>query len=173
MEEGQGKVKEAKSFKESQGRFARDPVAAKEAALLGGEATRRSFAKRRTLREAARTLLNTPLTQATESNDSVLTAATAMLQAFGVEDPTGADALMLAQFVKACKGDTEASRFVRDTAGERPSDQVHLIATDRPIDADSLQEMTDEELALLAKSCDTDVAPIALPEGEKPVVSTG
>lgn len=101
------------------------------------------------------------------TEDSVLSASVAMLKALGVEDPTGADALMLAQFTKACRGDTEAARYVRDTAGERPSDQVHLIASERPVDGDLVASMTDEELALLAESRDTDVAPIALELPEK------
>lgn len=172
MSEKQG-ITKAKSFEESQGRFGRDPEAARECGAKGGRKSGETKAKRRTLREAARTLLDTPMSQATESNDSVLTAAMAMLQAFGVKDPTGADALMLAQFVKACRGDTEASRFVRDTAGERPSDQLHLIATDKPIDADFVTELSDEQLALLAESRDSSVALPSAEETAIPYVSTG
>jgi len=162
--ESQGK---ARSFKESQGRFARDHEAALECSKKGGEATRKVYARRRSLKEAARTLLDASMNTGYATEDSVLSASVAMLKALGVEDPTGADALMLAQFTKACRGDTEAARYVRDTAGERPSDQVHLIASERPVDGDLVASMTDEELALLAESRDTDVAPIALELPEK------
>ena len=171
--ESQGAPRKARSFKESQGRFARDPEEAKRCAYLGGKKVQQMYQKRRTLREAARALLNASLSSVSTEDNAVLMAAADMLRAFGVEDPTGADALMLAQFVKACKGDTEASRFVRDTAGERPSDQVQLIASDKPIDADFVTELSDEQLALLAESRDSSVALPSAEETAIPSVSTG
>ena len=168
----QGQPRKARSFKESQGRFARDPVAARECAILGGKKVQQMYQKRRTLREAARALLNASLSSVTTEDNAVLSAAADMLRAFGVEDPTGSDALMLAQFVKACKGDTEAARYVRDTAGERPADQVNISTGDKPIDGEMVQSLTDEELALLAGNCDSAVALPEPEEGEKPEVST-
>lgn len=171
--ESQGTPRKARSFKESQGRFARDPEAAKQCAILGGKKVQQMYQKRRTLREAARALLNASLSSVTTEDNAVLSAASDMLRAFGVEDPTGSDALMLAQFVKACKGDTEAARYVRDTAGERPSDQVQLITSDKPIDADFVTELSDEQLALLAESRDSSVALPSAEETASPSVSTG
>lgn len=164
--ESQGSPRKARSFKESQGRFARDPKAAKECAVLGGKKVQQMYAKRRTLREAARTLLNASLSSVSTEDNAVLAAAADMLRAFGVDDPTGADALMLAQFSKACKGDTEAARYIRDTSGERPSDQVQIIAGDRPIDGELVESLTDAQLAELAGGRDFAVAPTALPEAE-------
>ena len=162
----QGAPRKARSFKESQGRFARDPEAAKKCAVLGGKKVQQMYQKRRTLREAARTLLNASLSSISEEDNAVLSAASDMLRAFGVEDPTGADALMLAQFAKACKGDTEAARYVRDTSGERPSDQVQIVAGERPIDGELVESLTDSQLVELATACDKAVAPKALPEKE-------
>ena len=72
--------------------------------------------------------------------------------------------MLLAQFLRAAKGDTDAARFVRDTSGEKPSVDIAVSATDRVIDAESVAEMSDAELALLADECDS---PVALPDGEQ------
>lgn len=95
----------------------------------------------------------------------------------GVDDPTGADAVMLAQFVRACAGDTDAARFVRDTAGERPGTEVNIRALAEQPAADlDLAALSDAELAELAEAkqaavlperC-TDVAPAAETMPAKP-----
>ena len=43
-------------------------------------------------------------------------AASEMLLAMGVAEPTGADGLLLGQYLKALNGDTAAAKFVRDAA---------------------------------------------------------
>ena len=43
-------------------------------------------------------------------------AASEMLLAMGVAEPTGADGLLLGQYLKALGGDTSAAKFVRDAA---------------------------------------------------------
>lgn len=43
-------------------------------------------------------------------------AAREMLTAMGVTAPTGADGLLLGQYLKALNGDTSAAKFVRDAA---------------------------------------------------------
>ena len=42
--------------------------------------------------------------------------AAEMLAAMGVAEPTGADGLLLGQYLKALGGDTAAAKFVRDAA---------------------------------------------------------
>lgn len=42
--------------------------------------------------------------------------AAEMLAAMGVAEPTGADGLLLGQYLKALGGDTSAAKFVRDAA---------------------------------------------------------
>ena len=42
--------------------------------------------------------------------------AAEMLAAMGVTEPTGADGLLLGQYLKALNGDTAAAKFVRDAA---------------------------------------------------------
>lgn len=62
------------------------------------------------LRGAACALLRHRLTLEREQE------ASEMLAAMGVSEPTGADGLLLGQYLKALNGDTAAAKFVRDAA---------------------------------------------------------
>ena len=72
----------------------------------------------------------------------------------GLDDESGAtnaDALIIAAMIKAMKGDVEAMRFVRDTGGEAPKNQVELTGDpDRPVATMDLRAMSEEELLRLA-----------------------
>jgi len=153
-------------LQENAGRW-RDKALASQAGKIGGAKAGVTKRKRRLLRDAARSILDADVSRLPVAEDLVLS-----LKALGVDEITGSDVLLLAQYLRAARGDTEAARFVRDTSGEKPSVDVSVSASDRVIDAESVSEMSDAELALLADECDT---PVALPEGEKtetPVVST-
>ena len=134
----------AKSFAESQGRFARDPAAASAAGKKGGPRAAAAYKRKNTLRKALAALLDAPAGQIPGLEE----AAEALTRA-GV-DPTGADAVVYMQLIKAGRGDTDAARFVRDTVGERPSQAVELSPGERSVDADTVACLTDEELAALA-----------------------
>jgi hypothetical protein len=96
------------------------------------------------LRKALEELLSTSASRIPGLED-----AAEALASVGI-DATGADAVVYMQMVKAGRGDTEAARFVRDTVGERPSQAVELSATERAVDADSVADLSDAELAALA-----------------------
>ena len=98
-----------------------DTTGKSEAGKKGAARTAEIRRRRRSLREAAQALMWHELT-ITEQD------AADKLREMGVDDPLGADAIMLAQFVRACAGDTEAARFVRDTAGEKPGTEVSVRA---------------------------------------------
>ena len=146
------------------GAFARDPDLASRAGKLGAQAAAQVKRDKRTLKAALRDLMD-------ESADKIpgLKEAARALKEAGVSDPTGADAVAYMQVAKAGRGDTEAARFVRDTVGEKPSVDLQVSASDRVIDADSVGEMSDDELIALAESrkealpVAPDVAPAALP----------
>ena len=129
------------------GRFAEVPNAASEAGKIGGTKSVQTRRKRRLLRDAAQAILSADVSNLPFPEMEDLRIA---LQALGVEDITGADALLLAQYIRAAKGDTEAFRAIRDTAGEKPSVSVDVTASDRPVDAEMLGAMSDAELAALA-----------------------
>ena len=148
----QGPVK-AKSFTESQGRFARDPGAASAAGKLGGVKAGETRRRRGALRRAAQALLEVSPDRLPGVEDLA-----DVLRLAGIEGATMADAVALAQVLKAAKGDTEAARFIRDTSGERPADQLQVIPGE-VIDAESVADLSDEELAELASA----TAPAVLP----------
>ena len=147
-------VVKANSFTESQGRFARDPAAASAAGKIGAQKAAAVKRRRGALREAARALLAVSPDRLPGVED--LAEA---LRLAGIEGATMADAVTLAQVLKAARGDTEAARFIRDTSGERPADQLQVIPGE-VIDAGTVAELSDEELAQLA----AEQAPPVLPE---------
>jgi len=100
---------------------------------------------KRSLRKAAQILLWHPLKRVPEESEIVLT-----MRQMGIEDPTGADAVMLAQYIKARRGDTDAARFIRDTAGEKPSQQVEVNLLDKPLDSIDFASLDDAQLEALA-----------------------
>ena len=90
-----------------------------------------------TLRDAANALLNHALTLPEEDESAE------MLKSMGLDAPTGADALLLGQYLKALRGDTAAAKYVRDAAME-PEQREDGAAED-------LSDLSDAELAALAR----------------------
>lgn len=62
-------------------------------------------------------------------------------------EPTELEMIMMCQMVKA-RTDTQAAIFVRDTLGAKPVDESKMDAT---LSANPYEQMTDEELELLAE----------------------
>ena len=62
------------------------------------------------LRRAAQIMLTHSMTLEAEGETAD------MLRTMGVARPTGADGLMLAQYLKALRGDTASAKFVREAA---------------------------------------------------------
>lgn len=97
--------------------------------------------KRKTFRESLLTILSMPV------DDPELLEK---LKALGLE-PTFQTAIDLAQIRQAQRGDTDASRFVRDTVGEKPRDELEIGGlADRPIAHIDMSKLTDDQLRELA-----------------------
>lgn len=77
------------------------------------------------------------------------------LQELGLDDTFGAG-IALAQARRALSGDTEASRYCRDTAGDKPTEALQLSVTDKPIRSMDLTQLSDDELEALADRADAD-----------------
>lgn len=91
----------------------------------------------KTLREAAQTLLSAPLPE----DDPIMEALTAL----GVKHPTGADAVMAAQYIKAAQGDAKAAQFLRDAGGEEL-----ITGPEKDDKSMDLSKLSDDELRQLA-----------------------
>lgn len=111
-------------------------IKAAEGGRKSGEVRRR----KKNLREVTRALLEA---SALPDTDPELLAA---LEAAGL-DKDNQGVMMLAAMRKAEAGDIEASRFVRDTSGQAPSQQVELGGIDgKPIEVMDLSGLSTEEL---------------------------
>lgn len=75
------------------------------------------------------------------------------LKALGLDATWGVD-IAVAQARRARAGDTEAARFCRDTAGDKPTEALTLALTDKPVKAMDLTQLSDEELEALADRVD-------------------
>ena len=133
------------------GTFLEDRDYAVECGRKGGLKSGVTKRKRRLLRDAAQQILSADVSKLPFPEMEDLRLA---LNALGVEDITGADALLLAQYIRAAKGDTEAFRAIRDTSGEKPSVDLSVTAMDRPIDSDTVSDMSDADLAALVEGAE-------------------
>ena len=109
-----------------------------------GKAAQAKQRRHRAMREVLQQLM---------SMDTTNEAMRDLLQQLGLE-PTNDNAVSLAQIVNACKGETEAARFVRDTMGEKPTEQYNLGLSGKPIKSLDLSKLSDAELEALADQTD-------------------
>ena len=123
------------------GRDDRTPEERRESARNAGKASGVSRNKRKTFRESLLTILSMPV-------DDPKTYE--LLKNLGL-DPTFQTAIDLAQIRQAQKGDTDASRFVRDTVGEKPREELEIgNLANRPFETLDLSKLTDDQLKELA-----------------------
>ena len=121
---------------------------AAKAAAAGLEARR----KKKRLTDAAKWLL---------AANNIVTEQDVIekLVELGISDATNAEALMVVALKKALKGDVEAMKFVRDTGGEAPKNQVELSGDlDRPVATMDLRNLSEDQLLRLAEAKADDAA---------------
>ena len=97
-----------------------------EELLKGGKASAEARRKKRDLRQAIEILLETDI------------------KGKNGEIKSGAEAMAIAQFQKALKGDTRAFEVIRDTAGQKPIEKVMVAEVE--------QSTLDDIEALVAES---------------------
>lgn len=104
----------------------------KEIRQKGAAAAREIKRKRKALRDILDELLALPA-----SDDILIDSDLVEAAAEGRSEPlTAYDAISLAQMVKAARGDTEAARFIRDSAGDKPTEK-QTVAVDVVTPADA------------------------------------
>lgn len=112
--------------------------------VAGGRAAGQANRRRKAMREIARTMLDTEL----RANDELRQ----ILDERGFTDFTESAAVLLGQLNRARAGDTDAAKFLRDTSGERPADQVAIGSfDDLPFESIDLSGLTDAELLRLVE----------------------
>lgn len=136
----------------------RTPEQKKEWAANANRASQEARRKKKKLKDAAKWLL---------AANSIATEEDIIkkLEELGLVDATNAEAMMVAALKKALKGDVEALKFVRDTAGEAPKNQVELTGDlDKPVATLDLRSLSTEELLRLVDETGADEAPPPQPE---------
>lgn len=97
--------------------------------------------RRKLMREIARDLLASAL----DSEDEIR----AELEKRGIDNSEAA-AVLFAQLQRARHGDTEAARFLRDTSGQKPVDNVAIgNLDDKPFETLDLTKLSDADLKAL------------------------
>ena len=119
------------------------PEQARENGRKGGIASGEAKRRKRTFRE----LIETVMTM--EVDDP---AVHAKLTELGL-DPTHDMAITMAAVRKAENGDIEATRYLRDTKGEKPTEAFQM-AFDKPVKSMDLSKLSDAELEALADQAD-------------------
>lgn len=116
----------------------------------GGIASGKARREKKLFRETLDALLSMPMKDGKEvAVDEIKNFANIKGQNISVQE-----AILIAQIQKAMKGDTRAAEYVRDTIGQKPTDEVNIqgnMNVGNPYD-----ELSVEELQALAKKCEAD-----------------
>ena len=107
----------------------------------GGIASGKAKRRQKTFRESVKAIMECrPL-----SDDQC-----GLLAEMGLE-PTMLNQIQVAVFDKASRGDVEAARYLRDTAGEKPREGLELgNLDDKPLASLDMSKLTDEQLRIIA-----------------------
>lgn len=92
-----------------------------------------------------RDTLSSMMTAQVPTNDEIA----AVLENSGFA-PTVENAIAFSALLKAAHGDIEAARYVRDTLGEKPTENFNMSAVMKPLESLDLTQYTDAELEQLA-----------------------
>ena len=120
------------------------PEQRREWARKAGQASQAAQKRRKSSMEIMRAMLSCELTEEEGAKE---------LKALGMDTSYGAG-IALMQARRALNGDTEAARFCRDTAGDKPTEALTLALTDKPVKGMDLTQLSDEELEALADRVD-------------------
>ena len=95
---------------------------AREFGRRGGIASAKKRRERKAMKETLEELLSMPLKKGASADISKVRNIAAMKG----KNITMQEAIMLSMLQKAAKGDVRAAEFVRDTAGQRPTDKMDM-----------------------------------------------
>jgi fumarylacetoacetate (FAA) hydrolase family protein len=98
------------------------PEERRENGRKGGIASGEAKRKKKAMRERLEILLDMPI----KSGKGADIESIKNFAALKGKNITVQDAMMIAQIQKALKGDTAAAAFIRDTAGEKPGDNMSI-----------------------------------------------
>jgi hypothetical protein len=127
-----------------------DPEREYNVHAAGGRAAAQVVKRKKALRDILDTILALPAESLVADDEIGRIAKDAAMQAG--ETVTAYDAIMIAMTGKAAKGDVDAARFVRDSAGDKPTEK-QTVAVDVITAADA--EIAKKVAARLEKAKET------------------
>lgn len=101
----------------------------REIARKGGIASGEARRRKKTMRETLEAVLSM---QVGDGKSTDIEAITKFAQLKG-KNITVQEAMIIAQAQKALKGDLAALQFIRDTMGQKPTDNMNLVAEMTPL----------------------------------------
>ena len=101
------------------------PDQRRENGRKGGIASGEAKRKKKAMRDRLEILLDLPM----KSGKGADIESIKNFAALKGKNITVQDAMMIAQIQKALKGDTTAAAFIRDTAGDKPSDKMSITGS--------------------------------------------
>ena len=115
------------------------PEEAREAGRRGGIASGEARRKKKAMKEVLNTIMDMPLkgnarSKKVEAEDVI---SFAQLKGKNIDVQT---AIIIAQIKNALQGDTTAATFLRDTAGENPSNKVDITGNIPVVIKDDLED---------------------------------
>lgn len=137
------------------------PEEAKEARRQVSLKQEKTTQKKRAMRTLARDLLDMDMVEGDEVREAL------RLRGLDEANMTEAAAILFAQVQKARLGDTEAARFLRDTSGQKPVDNVAIgNMDDKPFASMDLSKLSADQLAELVEEGEDDETRAEEPEEE-------
>ena len=115
--------------------FGADPERDFEVRSKGGKKAQELNKRKRALKDILDVMLALPATADILTDSDLTQTAVGAAQAAG-QTLTAYDAIAIAQIFRAARGDTEAARWVRDSAGDKPVEKA-VVAADVVTPADA------------------------------------
>lgn len=122
-----------------------DKEKARELARKGGINSQKKQREKRAMKEALKILLNLKLNGGKQFNIENAKTLGDIVGATGLQNVTVQEAMLLKQISKALKGDTRAFEIIRDTAGEKPQEEV-AVKTESSIHDNLLKKIEERKV---------------------------
>jgi hypothetical protein len=107
--------------------FGTDPERDREIRSKGGKKAQELNKRKRALKDILDVMLALPATADILTDSDLTQTAERAAEAAG-EKLTAYDAIALSMAVKASRGDVDAARWVRDSAGDKPTEKQQIVA---------------------------------------------
>ena len=115
---------------------------AKERGHKGGIASGEARRMKITFKDRIKWLMELPMGEGRVTKDADIKN----IRLIPAANLTAIDQIIVAQFQKAAKGDTEAAEFIRDTIGEKPKEKIEMKSDIKNEAIEKVEALVNQEL---------------------------